>query len=222
LSATAPKIDPLPPASPETRSVLRHLVHELRQPLSGIESIAYYLEMALPHVEPKARTQFERLRRMVRQASWILEDAGRLARPLSAHEPVCLSALASDLVDRLRLDDDCPVRLELAPGLPLVSLPRTESLAVLRNLVDLFLDSPRAEEDLTIETAPHDDGARVDVSAAIFGADASEVLRVLEPPRPAGGIRAFAESLSGELTVSRDDRGVRASLWFPACPDQAR
>ena len=32
-------------ASPEER--LRDLVHELRQPLSSIEAIAYYLEMTL-------------------------------------------------------------------------------------------------------------------------------------------------------------------------------
>lgn len=210
-----------PPASPETRSILRHLVHELRQPLSGIESIAYYLEMALPDVEPKARTQFERLRRMVRQASWVLEDAGRLARPLTAHEPLCLSALSRDLTGRLDLDDECPVQFNLAAGLPSVSLPRTEALAILSNLVDLFLDSPRAEEYVTIETAQRDQGALVAVSAAIFGSDASEVLRVLDPPRPAGGIRAFAEAFAGEFAVARDDRGVRASLWFPACPDQA-
>ena len=40
-------------ASPEER--LRDLVHDLRQPLSSIEAIAYYLEMTLPAEQLQAR-----------------------------------------------------------------------------------------------------------------------------------------------------------------------
>ena len=54
LSKSSHSIEaPLPAASPDER--LRELVHELRQPLSSIEAIAYYLEMTLPAGQVQAR-----------------------------------------------------------------------------------------------------------------------------------------------------------------------
>ena len=58
-------------ASPEER--LRDLVHELRQPLSSIEAIAYYLEMTLPAGQLEARQYMSQLQRLVAEASTILE-----------------------------------------------------------------------------------------------------------------------------------------------------
>jgi signal transduction histidine kinase len=58
-------------ASPEER--LHDLVHELRQPLSSIEAIAYYLEMTLPAEQLEARHQMSQLQRLVADASTILE-----------------------------------------------------------------------------------------------------------------------------------------------------
>jgi signal transduction histidine kinase len=58
-------------ASPEER--LRDLVHELRQPLSSIEAIAYYLEMTLPAGQFEARQYVSQLQRLVADANTILE-----------------------------------------------------------------------------------------------------------------------------------------------------
>jgi len=52
---------------------LRDLVHDLRQPLGVIESLAYYLE--LRSTDEKASTQLQRIRAMVGQANRILELA---------------------------------------------------------------------------------------------------------------------------------------------------
>jgi signal transduction histidine kinase len=60
-------------ASPEER--LYDLVHELRQPLSSIEAIAYYLEMTLPAGQLDARHQMSLVQRLVADASAILEQA---------------------------------------------------------------------------------------------------------------------------------------------------
>lgn len=60
-------------ASPEER--LRDLVHDLRQPLSSIEAIAYYLEMTLPAEQLEARHHMSQLQRLVADASAILERA---------------------------------------------------------------------------------------------------------------------------------------------------
>jgi hypothetical protein len=51
------------------------LIHELRQPLSSIEAIAYYLEMTLPADQTQARMYMRRLQQLVDQTSSILEGA---------------------------------------------------------------------------------------------------------------------------------------------------
>lgn len=68
----------------DQETILRTLTHELRQPLGTIESIAYYLELAIPDVEPKVKEQLHRLRDLVAQSDGILRDALALAQPVNA------------------------------------------------------------------------------------------------------------------------------------------
>jgi nitrogen-specific signal transduction histidine kinase len=71
-----------PNAAPDAESSLRELVHEMRQPLSSIEAIAYYLEMTLPAEEVQARQYMWRLQQLVEQANAILEqNVGSLRKP---------------------------------------------------------------------------------------------------------------------------------------------
>jgi len=65
-------------ASPEER--LHHLIHDLRQPLSSIEAIAYYLEMTLPAGQFEARQYMSQLQRLVADTSAILERSVAGAR----------------------------------------------------------------------------------------------------------------------------------------------
>ncbi len=59
----------------DTASVVRHLAHELRQPLSTIEASAYYLKLVLEDQNSGATRQLDRIEQMVHQISWILSDA---------------------------------------------------------------------------------------------------------------------------------------------------
>ena len=58
-----------------SRDLVCELIHDLRQPLSSIEAIAYYLEMTLPPEQIEARLYMRRLQQLVDQTSFILEDA---------------------------------------------------------------------------------------------------------------------------------------------------
>ena len=74
-------------ASPEER--LHDLVHDIRQPLSSIEAIAYYLEMTLPAGQFEARQYMSQIQRLVAESSAILERSvgdtrARLARAAGA------------------------------------------------------------------------------------------------------------------------------------------
>ncbi len=55
-------------------TLLVNLAHELRQPLSTIESIAYYLELSLPQADSRLREQLARVRQLVEQSGWMLDD----------------------------------------------------------------------------------------------------------------------------------------------------
>jgi phosphoglycerate-specific signal transduction histidine kinase len=60
------------------------LVHELRQPLSSVEAIAYFLEMTLPADQVQARQYMVRLQQLVEQAETILKRAGSSVRKPAA------------------------------------------------------------------------------------------------------------------------------------------
>ncbi len=49
------------------------LAHDLRQPLSTIESLAYFLEMTTP--DDRVCRHLEQIRLMVTRANWILDHA---------------------------------------------------------------------------------------------------------------------------------------------------
>ena len=66
--------------------VLGTLAHELRQPLSNIEAIAYYLAMILPPGDEKIQLQLARIRELVEQSNSILSSALGLG-PASAVPP---------------------------------------------------------------------------------------------------------------------------------------
>ena len=54
---------------------IRDLAHDLRQPLSAIEAIAYYLEMTLPAEQLDARQHLLRVQQLVEHSSAILTKA---------------------------------------------------------------------------------------------------------------------------------------------------
>lgn len=98
-------------------SLLYNLAHELRQPLSTMESIAYYLELALPQTDPRVLEQLTRLRHLVEQSGWILNDALSLAQAPSAQPQVVdLDEIVSEFVyEQMQHDGHRPhFELELA------------------------------------------------------------------------------------------------------------
>lgn len=64
--------------------LVRDLIHDLRQPLSSIEAIAYYLEMTLPPEQIEARLYMRRLQQLVDQTSSVLQGAAAGVRKEAA------------------------------------------------------------------------------------------------------------------------------------------
>ncbi len=72
------------PGAAAAKEALRELVHELRQPLSAIEAIAYYVEMTLPPELLQARQHMHRLQELVAQAESALAGAASAIRKPAA------------------------------------------------------------------------------------------------------------------------------------------
>ena len=79
-------------APPEARpyKVLSSLAHDLRQPLSNIEAIVYYLASILPQNDQKVQAHLARIRELVQQTDEILTSSLREAAqgaPLTQSAP---------------------------------------------------------------------------------------------------------------------------------------
>ena len=95
-------------ASPE---LIRTLSHELRQPLSTIESIAYYLTLILPEDE-KTREQLDRIQMLVEQSNWMLSSAQLLSDSVSSmREPIDLRGMVAEVSDGAEVVHGDPVLL---------------------------------------------------------------------------------------------------------------
>ena len=62
-------------SAPLRDEAVRDFIHDLRQPLSSIEAIAYYLEMTLPPEQMQARQYMRKLQQLVDEANEILHHA---------------------------------------------------------------------------------------------------------------------------------------------------
>lgn len=92
MTAVQPVLIELPafresaPSAALTQEKIRDLIHDLRQPLSSIEAIAYYLEMTLPAEQMEVRSYMRKLQQLVDQSSAILDRAVCEARKPPARE----------------------------------------------------------------------------------------------------------------------------------------
>lgn len=81
--------------------LIRYLVHELRQPLSVIDSAAFLSQLILDRPEPRVQEQLERIQVMVQQISGSLTDLA-CGQPLERYaEPLSLSHIMGDAMVRL-------------------------------------------------------------------------------------------------------------------------
>jgi light-regulated signal transduction histidine kinase (bacteriophytochrome) len=203
-------------AVPETglHEIVQHAVHELRQPLGGIESLAYYFELALEDADDELREQCGRLRQLVAQAGWILEDAS-LAAAASAIElsPVNLNSLAVELGERLARHEDRSVQLVLEPDVPMVAGPRSLLRRWLDHVIAFLRDLAGGEPMPRVETAREDGGVWLRVQSRV---SCGECLRSLDPPGNAGGLRRVAELAGGRFECEVRGANVSTAIWLPA------
>jgi K+-sensing histidine kinase KdpD len=220
------------PSTVQPLHFLETLAHELRQPLSAIESTAYYLAMVLPRGEKRAQEHAARLQRLIEQANWILSCGLQLAdtSPL-APEPVDLEELITQTVASQFADgashcgegDDSP-QLDLAGDLPLVDLDPGRARCLIENLLAMMRRAADAAHPLRVRTSRATRSSRevaldffVDVrsdeSEECFGAGAALGIE---------SARRIVEAHGGDFAIDFEAHGgVCVNIQFPeslCCP----
>lgn len=216
-TAAAPDSKAMSTAVPyEAGEVIRHVAHELRQPLSTMESIAYYLDITLPHAESRARAQVGKLQQMVHQCNWILADAIHYLQAAPPRpELLDLSELISETLTEWSSDDTSQVQYEPAEQLPPALLDASQGQHLLCNLFTFFQQVARGGI-VMIRMWPVGDQACLEISAPAPGYDAETLATLFEPfsPHLPGGsglalasVRRIADAHGATLDASFTPRG---------------
>jgi signal transduction histidine kinase len=194
--------------------VLATVAHELRQPLSNIEAIAYYLSMVLPPGDAKIQAQLTRLRELVEQSSWILSSGLRLAGSTSAApQPVSLEELITESV--FSSGAQANVMLALSGDLPLAHLDPRQGRDLVDSLLMLFRTMSVGADPVSVTTSARPEGGILmevhacgDCSRGVHGAGSELALE---------SVRRIAESHGGtfEVDAGGPAGGIRGRLMLP-------
>jgi len=158
--------------------VLRVIAHELRQPLSTIEAIAYYLSLVLPRdSEGKIHEQLDRLQQLVEQSNWILSNSLLLSEPLhSSPEQVDLGELILQTLAMRPLPIDPPRGVDADASLPFIYADPTLARALIENIFTLFRQHSSAAHPVTLRTSVYGGGVLLEMSTSMPGLHSEAVL----------------------------------------------
>lgn len=207
----------------EVIDVVRQLSHELRQPLSTMESIAYYLSMVVPRQDLRVRQQVEKLQTLVEQMNWVLADAVHF---FQATEPnpqlVDLNELVSESI-RNEQGGPTPVNVSLCDAAALTEMDPAQARHCVHSLIGLVRKWAHGE----VRVSTHHAGGEVHlrVSAPQLRIQSDEASLIFEPFRPHGpagaglafaSVRRIAEAHGGRAEVRLNEpRGVTVSIELP-------
>lgn len=200
----------------DQQELLRHLAHELRQPLSGIESIAYYLDMVLAAESTEIQTQCSRLRRMVQHAHWLIEDAALALRLEGAGtQPVCLEDPWLRIGTEWALHEERNLEICVAEPLRQALLPELLARPFCHHVLTFFRGVAQARDPIRISLVNEGSFVRLDIRAEVRG-EMDDLLRTIDPPPPGSGVRRFVTHCSGLLQAQADEATLTLTVHFPA------
>ena len=198
---------------------MRHVAHELRQPLSTIESIAYYLELILPNDDERGREQLEKLRHLVDQSNWIVTNAVDIVHEKApVPEFVDVAVLLCDVADEM----DAPtIEMRVPDTTAPVRLDPDQGRRLFHNVLTFFQQISGAEP-ICVQAFTAHDIVTVEISTATHGYTGGELDSLFDaciPGLPAGtglslaSVRRIVEAHGGSLGFAADpESGVSLRL----------
>jgi signal transduction histidine kinase len=186
---------------------LGDIAHELRQPLSTIEAIAYYLTLVLPRDDEKTHEQLDRLQHLVEQSNWILSNGLHLSDS-PAPEPASVDV--EELITQTLASRPGPgIRLELCGGLPQIQADQGMARSLIENLLTLFRQISTEQHPATVRTS-YASGVVIQIctEAPGFRSIAGAALSL-------ESARRMVAAHSGVFEVSSDAAGARLQVVLP-------
>jgi two-component system nitrogen regulation sensor histidine kinase NtrY len=171
------------------RELARRLAHELKNPLFPLQITVENLQRA----REKAPEQFEEVFRegtgtLLAELAKLKQIVGRFSDFAKMPAPQMRSVNLNDLVNEtMKLFEaqfaqaHISARSELDPGLPPVAADAEQMTRVLQNLVLNAIDAMPQGGELTVRTAAHNSGARLEVSDTGQGLTPEECDRLFTP-----------------------------------------
>jgi two-component system OmpR family sensor kinase len=219
-----------------TRRFFADASHELRNPLASLRANAELYQQGALSSQPQVDQAMHRIAAEAQRMSALVDDMLRLARldqhPSQEHEPVDLTALVPDCVERAQVtDSERAWHSDVAPGLTV-----TGAAELLRRAVDNLLANVRAHTPAgttaTITAAGHaGDGnaVTVEVSDDGPGVPADQLPHIFDrfyragpqSHRPGSGlglavVAAVAAAHGGTAQAALNDpHGLRITLTLP-------
>lgn len=200
--------------TPDATAIVKHLCHELRQPLSTIESAAYYLQM----VGQRGSDQAEQIQQMVQQANRMLSDAVYL---LQAAPPrpqwVDLTELIQSAINAMCSDQPSEVDWSETAMSPLVWMDPGQAGHLVRSLIGALSSfSQTTDDSLMISLYREGDEAVLEVAAHVTEQICRLAGRLFEPLNPAipsgalalASVQRIVEAHSGTVTARHDNDHV--------------
>lgn len=212
------------PARPafDTADVVRQLSHELRQPLSTMEAIAYYLSMVTPQHDRRVHAQVDKLQ-LVEQMNWVLADAVHFFQATPTNpQLVDLNELVSQTITSKR-DEQRPVEVSLCDHVSMVEMDPSQARHCVQSLIGLV--RKWAHGGVRVSTEHVRSEVHLCVSAPqvrLLDSDASLIFEPFRPHAPAGAglafasVRRIAEASGGRAGVKLiEPKGVTVSIELP-------
>ncbi len=185
--------------SADQANLIQHLTHDLRQPLSTIESTVFYLGIVLQSGDPKLKEHLDRLHDAVALSDAILRDALALSQ-FVAPKPVTVDL--DELFEEFAASNF---------DLHLAAVPVQADFLHLRKMIEticsLFAHGAKPGSRIEVSTQADADGrVHATVSGAGLQVEADSIsLRCLDHFAKATGMRLSMELQDGERqTISLD------------------
>lgn len=207
----------IPTAAVAFADVLRVMAHELRQPLSTIESIAYYLTLVLPKDDEKVHEQLNRIQQLVEQSNWIVTSAQQLAEPIgaaAAPDSFRIDDLIYEIVlERSPLENGPAIEIE--GDLPFVNGDRVLARAMIGNLLMLFRAVSSPAFPAKVYLRPYRAGVMLELATDALGYK-SETSLGPGATLSLDGARRIVAAHNGSLELQIDPaNGIRLRVMLP-------
>ncbi len=217
------------PASQETNEtgdVVRQLTHELRQPLSTIETAAYYLEMVLGKADERVFRQVEKIQQMVEQMNWMLSDAVHYLQASVPHpHQMDLAEIIGEILAGYESKEAATVSWSATSVAPLVYMDPSQALHLVRSVLVVFRQMADSEQPVLITLVPEGPSTVFTCACAVRAEVLDRSPELFAPfysPHSSGsglalaGVRRIVEVHGGVFRLSREGTRLTLEVRLPA------